>query len=105
MKRVFFSLVFMFLGTFAFASNAANPLGTTNSQIETNRSISSIAKLEEALKDKNLTISNIRYDENNTVCGFTLSYDDGYNSWSTWYDCGGMNMDQIWNFLQFLLAA
>lgn len=65
--------------------------------------INSFAELEEALKDNNFSISEIKYDDANLICGFTLSYDDGVRSWDTWMDCSDWGSDGLWNLVQFLL--
>ena len=83
MKQLMFSLAFMLIGSFAFANTNAvvTPKAATTEVVKSK--INSFAELEEALKDNNFSISEIKYDDANLICGFTLSYDDGVRSWDT----------------------
>ncbi len=103
MKNLVLSLAFMLIGSFAFANTNAvvTPKAATTEVVKSK--INSFAELEEALKDNNFSISEIKYDDANLICGFTLSYDDGVRSWDTWMDCSDWGSDGLWNLVQFLL--
>lgn len=95
MKNLLFGLVAtVVFSVSGFASEKSLP---KSSELAT---INSVEQVNLSLKSHNLEISNLKYDENNSVCGFTLSYDNGAgNAWSTGYDCTGMTMGDIMNFL------
>jgi len=100
MKNLVFSLTFMLIGSFAFANTSAvvTPKAETIEVLKSN--VNSLSELNEALNDKNFSITEVKYNDAKMICGFTLSYDNGAgNSWSTWYDCSDMTMGDIWNFI------
>ncbi|CAM3922868.1 hypothetical protein FLSI110296_03570 [Flavobacterium sinopsychrotolerans] len=94
MKNLLFGLVAtVVFSVSGFASEKSLP---KSNELTT---INSVEQVNLSLKSHNLEISNLKYDENNTVCGFTLSYTDKNDNWSTQYDCTGMTMGDIMNFL------
>lgn len=101
MKHLILSFAFTLIGSLTFASNDFNNSSYENFKIEVVKNkISSVSELNNILKSKNLSVSKTKYDENGNICGFTLSYDNGPgNSWSTWYDCSDMTMDDVLYFL------
>ncbi|MCZ8296211.1 hypothetical protein [Flavobacterium sp.] len=107
MKKVFFSLAFMLIGSFAFANNVKSPSNYENSKIEVVKTkISSVSDLKEILKNENYSISNLKISTNSNgeiSCGFSVSYDDGVRSWTDWMDCSEWGSDGLWNLIQFLL--
>lgn len=94
MKNLLFGLVAtVVFSVSGFASEKSLP---KSNELTT---INSVEQVNLSLKSHNLEISNLKYDENNTVCGFTLSYADKNDNWSTQNDCTGMTMGDIMNFL------
>ena len=100
MKNIFFSLAFMLIGSFAFANTNAVVTPKTETVEVLKSKVNSLSELNEVLNDKNFQITEVKYNDAKMICGFTLSYDNGAgNSWSTWYDCSGMTMGDIMNFI------
>lgn len=82
MKNVFFALVFMLVGTFAFANNA---------EVET--------LVENVAIENALVIDEVSLDTE-MVCGFTVNFDTNEGSGSFWMDCDdSTTMDDILNVL------
>lgn len=83
MKNVFFALAFMLISSFAFASSA---------EVET---IEENVAIENVLTIDALTL------ENEMMCGFEFSWEtDGpYGSGSSWFDCNGWTMDDIFTHI------
>ncbi len=100
MRQFVFSFAFMLISSFAFANTNAVVTPKSETVKVASGKISSLSKLEEVLNDSNFSISEIKYDDTNLICSFTLSYDNGNgNSWSTQYDCTDMKMGDIMNFI------
>ena len=100
MKNLFFTLAFMLIGSFTFANTNAVVTPKTETIEVLKSKVNSLSELNEVLNDKNFQITEVKYNDANMICGFTLSYDNGAgNSWSTWYDCSDMTMGDIHVFI------
>jgi hypothetical protein len=85
MKKIVLGLM-LFAGSFSFAGENVNPKKGDQKEI-------SISEINEVLKVHNLSISNVKYNDDKTVCGFTMYVNDGVTSYSWWFDCS----DPYWS--------
>jgi hypothetical protein len=98
MKKVIFSLAFALIASVSFANTSTAPVDCS-APVESASEQMITYEIDHPIMGKVL-VSNVLFDENTMICGFSLSYNSGTGtSWSVWYDCSSMTMGDIMNFV------